>query len=97
MTDSTWGTRPRAEHELDATFMRQNLERTNDWAIALCILATVDLAVEPRAMDLIEELVTLRAGRATEDELQEWGQRTRSFLYRLLEADERDAPRAFVN
>jgi hypothetical protein len=93
MTDSTWGTRPRAEHELDAAFMRQNLQRSNDWAIALCILATVDLAAEPGAMSLIEDVVTLRAGRATEDELQEWGQRTRSFLYRLLQADEPVAPR----
>ncbi len=75
---------PRFELEIGNEFMRESLRRSNDWAVMLCVLATVDIGADPEPMNLIEELVQLRVGRAPEHELQSWGARTRAYLRTLI-------------
>ncbi len=53
----------------------------------MALLATVDLGEQPQALDLICEVVTLRASGAAEDELQAWGARVRAYLHRLIDGD----------
>jgi hypothetical protein len=50
MTNSDWHTRPRIQHELDLEAMRRNL-RSRDWVTTLAVLALIDIAEEPRALD----------------------------------------------
>ncbi len=56
MTSSTWSTRPRDQYEAEVEIMRNNL-RSTDWAITLAVLSTIDMAEEPRSLDLICDLV----------------------------------------
>jgi hypothetical protein len=93
MTFRHSSTRPQIERQLDAELTRSNL-RCQDYVVTLACLACCDLAAEPEAMNLICEVVTLRAGRAPEYELQSWGTRARKYLHSLLEADEPTAPRS---
>ena len=94
MTDSTWSRGRLRQHELELSAMRRNLQ-SPDWVTTIAVLATIDLAEEPQALDLICELVELRAGGAGEVELQGWGARARAYL-RLI-ADQPEAERTLAN
>lgn len=82
MTVPNRNARRRIELEIDNEFLRKNLQ-TTDCMIVLALLSTIDLA-EPEAMSLIEDIVELRAGRASEHELQTWAERARAYLRRLI-------------
>jgi hypothetical protein len=73
--------------------MRRNLQ-SRDWVTILATLATIDIAEEPQALDLLCDVVEMRAGGAGEAELQAWGARARAFLHRLIDgpADARPLP-----
>jgi hypothetical protein len=75
--------------------MRRNLQ-SRDYIMMLSVLATIDIAEEPQALDLlICDIVELRSGRAPEHELQAWAARARDYLRRLIgDAPAESAPLA---